>query len=193
MVPDYVGLALIILDRRRLRPGGFMDLPGEGDDLERSVGRRRQEVGSRPVSRVLSRAAIHLDTRHRVPQATYPGTVRTTRDGEPSVPLFGLAPGGVYRAAECYHRRGALLPHLFTLAGACALRRSVFCGTFRRLAPPRRYLAPRPLEPGLSSMSRRTQRLPGRLPDAKILAPTGGNNHQPGGISEVSWSACAKA
>ena len=32
--------------------------------------------------------------------------------------LFGLAPGGVCRAAECCHRRGALLPHRFTLAGA---------------------------------------------------------------------------
>jgi len=30
-------------------------------------------------------------------------------------PLFGLAPGGVYRAANCYQSRGALLPHLFTL------------------------------------------------------------------------------
>src|SRR4051812_36115033 len=29
--------------------------------------------------------------------------------------LFGLAPGGVCRAAECCHRRGALLPHRFTL------------------------------------------------------------------------------
>jgi len=34
----------------------------------------------------------------------------------PYAPLFGLAPGGVYRAAACCHRRGALLPHLFTLA-----------------------------------------------------------------------------
>ncbi|UVK77353.1 MAG: hypothetical protein CMIDDMOC_00878 [Sodalis sp. Fle] len=30
-------------------------------------------------------------------------------------PLFGLAPGGVYRAANCYQQRGALLPHHFTL------------------------------------------------------------------------------
>ena len=30
--------------------------------------------------------------------------------------LFGLAPGGVCRAVECCHRRGALLPHHFTLA-----------------------------------------------------------------------------
>lgn len=34
--------------------------------------------------------------------------------------LFGLAPGGVCRATECYHRRGALLPHPFTLTGAVA-------------------------------------------------------------------------
>ena len=31
-------------------------------------------------------------------------------------------------------------------------RRSVFCGTFHGLAPSRRYLAPCPKEPGLSSM-----------------------------------------
>ena len=30
-------------------------------------------------------------------------------------PLFGLAPGGVYRATDCYQPRGALLPHPFTL------------------------------------------------------------------------------
>ena len=32
------------------------------------------------------------------------------------------------------------------------LRRSTLCCTFRRLSPPRRYLAPYPLEPGLSSI-----------------------------------------
>ena len=38
--------------------------------------------------------------------------------------LFGLAPGGVYLAAECCHLRGALLPHPFTLTCShtrCAL------------------------------------------------------------------------
>jgi hypothetical protein len=35
----------------------------------------------------------------------------------PYAPLFGLAPGGVYRAAVCCHPRGALLPHHFTLTG----------------------------------------------------------------------------
>jgi len=37
------------------------------------------------------------------------------RGTRPLAPLFGLAPGGVYPAADCYQRRGALLPHLFTL------------------------------------------------------------------------------
>ena len=42
---------------------------------------------------------------------------RPTRElrGPRIVPLFGLAPSGVFRATECYHQRGALLPHLFTL------------------------------------------------------------------------------
>lgn len=68
--------------------------------------------------------------------------------------LFGLAPGGVYRAANCCQLRGALLPHPFTLTCALALnshRRFVLCCTSRRLSPPRRYLAPCPMEPGLSS------------------------------------------
>ena len=66
-------------------------------------------------------------------------------------PLFGLAPGGVYRAANCYQSRGALLPHLFTLTNRGW--RYIFCGTFHGLAPPRRYLAPCPKEPGLSSIA----------------------------------------
>ena len=70
----------------------------------------------------------------------------------PSVPLFGLAPGGVCPATDVAtravrsYRTISPLPDL-----AKGLRRCIFCGTFRRLAPPRRYLAPCPLEPGLSS------------------------------------------
>jgi len=50
-------------------------------------------------------------TCHHAPQATYPGTARTTH----YVPLFGLAPSGVYLATDSYLLRGALLPHHFTL------------------------------------------------------------------------------
>ncbi len=58
---------------------------------------------------------------------------------------------------NCCQSCGALLPHPFTLTGQpflkrmSQLRRSTLCGTFRRLSPPRRYLAPCPMEPGLSS------------------------------------------
>jgi len=65
-------------------------------------------------------------------------------------PLFGLAPSGVYPAtvvtnsAVRSYRTISPLPVLLH-------RRYIFCGTFRRLAPPRRYLALYPVEPGLSS------------------------------------------
>ena len=54
----------------------------------------------------------------------------------------------------CYQMRGALLPHHFTLTDPHRNedRRYIFCGTFRQLTLPRRYLAPCPMEPGLSSL-----------------------------------------
>src|SRR5690606_34480580 len=69
-------------------------------------------------------------------------------------------------------RVGFTLPHALPRA-RCALtapfhpyraraRRYIFCGTFRGLAPPRRYLAPCPMEPGLSS-GNESRRLLGRL------------------------------
>ena len=66
--------------------------------------------------------------------------------------LFGLAPDGVYPAAAVAsravrsYRTFSPLPGIPEGAG-----RYIFCGTFRGLAPPRRYLASRPPEPGLSS------------------------------------------
>ncbi len=107
----------------------------------------------RAVSRVLSWTIIHLGQLSPTASSNLPGSPLGTGGAakRPRTPLFGLAPGGVYRAASCYQSRGALLPHLFTLTDLG--RRSVFCGTFRRLAPPRRYLAPCPKEPGLSSVT----------------------------------------
>ena len=71
-----------------------------------------------------------LDGRHRPPLATYPGThagpmCRSIK--KQRVPLFGLAPGGVYPATGV-DRRGALLPHLFTLTTPAGVRR--FGGMF---------------------------------------------------------------
>ena len=126
------------------------------------AGVRSLRKRSRPISRVLSRTIIHLRYASPRTSSDLPGSlcgphVRPHPKTDPLAPLFGLAPGGVCRAAECCHRRGALLPHPFTLTGPLPegwrLRRFAFCCTFRGLAPPRRYLAPCPVEPGLSSAS----------------------------------------
>jgi len=125
---------------------------------------------SRPISRVLSRTTIHLE--RTSPSASSdlpePGTGRT--DGF----LFGLAPSGVCPAnpvtgiAVRSYRTFSPLP-----TGQGQVRRCIFCGTFHRLTPSRRYLAPCPSEPGLSSMEHHprqmadgqtsTPRLSGRL------------------------------
>jgi len=119
--------------------------------------RRKSEKPELAISRVLSRAIIHLGRPSPAASSNLPGSPLGTGGAavRPRTPLFGLAPGGVYRAADCYQPRGALLPHLFTLTGLKA-RRFVFCGTFHGLAPSRRYLAPCPKEPGLSSASLET-------------------------------------
>ncbi len=68
------------------------------------------------------------------------------------VPLFGLAPGGVYPASPVTRRTGALLPHHFTLTPPKA-RRYTFCCTCLRVAATPRYGAPCPVVFGLSSRS----------------------------------------
>ena len=65
------------------------------------------------ISRVLSWAIIHLGSMSPCRSSDLPGDSA----GHTIVPLFGLAPGGVYHATQCYHWRGALLPHPFTLTG----------------------------------------------------------------------------
>ena len=108
---------------------------------------KRKEKASWSISRVLSWTVIHL--------------IRTSLHVFSNLPelsaghakefLFGLASSGVYHATNCYQSRGALLPHHFNLTGSKLLRRCIFCCTFRRLTPPRRYLALYPAKPGLSS------------------------------------------
>ena len=104
---------------------------------------------SRPISRVLSWTIIHL------------GQTSPPASSNLPVPNAGRAIWKpIWSCSEwglpchcCYQQRGALLPHPFTLT--CIRERiiggSALCGTFRRLPPPRRYLALYPLEPGLSS------------------------------------------
>jgi len=73
---------------------------------------------SRPISRVLSRTIIHLG----LPSPAASSNLPESTAGHGIAFLFGLAPGGVYHAAECYHLRGALLPHHFTLTSFTSKR-----------------------------------------------------------------------
>ena len=67
--------------------------------------------------------------------------------------LFGLAPGGVYRASDVTIEAGELLPHRFTLTARNRgfSRRFTFCGTFLPVTETGGYPAPCPMELGLSS------------------------------------------
>lgn len=129
--------------------------------LHSSIAKARRSDGkeegrrSRPISRVLSGTTIPLGCVSPRTSSDLPGNLHgpcvqpSKRLRQLRVSLFGLAPGGVCRATECYHRRGALLPHPFTLTARPCGRgwRFAFCCTFRGLTSPRRYLAPCPGSP----------------------------------------------
>ena len=142
---------------------------------EKRETRSEEGSGSRPVSRVLSKAVIHLRRTSPYACSDLPGSgaghaSSPVGDALPYLVLlrvgFTLPP--VSPPARCA-LTAPFHPYPVssrTFAAYCAgSRRFVFCGTFRGLAPPRRYLAPCPAEPGLSSTSKFSkQRLPGRLP-----------------------------
>jgi hypothetical protein len=146
-----------------------------------------REGGSRPISRVLSWAIIHLG----LPSPAASCNLPESSAGRIIAFLFGLAPGGVYHAAACCHLRGALLPHHFTLT--FRRRRYLFCCTFRRLAPPRRYLAPCPVEPGLSSTRRKRAAIAWPTPTLIVLESwiyvkkTVGRQGQSEPVSSRAW------
>ena len=91
----------------------------------------------------------HLDNHSsRICVATYlKQPTRTQRGPRQCVPIWSCSEWGL-PCHYCYQQRGALLPHHFTLTSK---RRYIFCGTGRGFTSPRRYLAPCPAEPGLSS------------------------------------------
>ena len=70
--------------------------------------------------------------------------------GHTSPPIWPCSDWGL-PCPLAYAQGGGLLPHRFTLTPASRQGRFVFCGPFRRLTAPRRYLAVYPLELGLSS------------------------------------------
>jgi hypothetical protein len=128
-------------------PGGRDQVPVRRS--RGSEGRERGKWRSRPLSRVLSWTVIPLAPASPLGSSNQPGCGTS----HAIAPLFGLAPGGVCRAPRrCPLGRWALTPPFRPYhAPLRAVRRFVFCCTFRRLTPPRRYLAPCSVEPGLSS------------------------------------------
>ena len=143
-----------------------VDVP---DPIERSFNRVRvasQEAESRPVSRVLSRAAIPLGPTSPSASSGLPGSTRgrALRPlAEPRLPYLALLqvgfamPSNVAIDAVRSYRTVSPLP-----APLPALRRFTFCCTVRELALPRRYLAPCPLSPDFPPRRLSvTQRLPG--------------------------------
>jgi len=108
---------------------------------------RPLKVDSQPVSRVLSRIIIHLDWKS---PSSLKRPTRKRRGPRHSFPIWSCSEWGL-PCHFCYQKRGALLPHPFTLTSRSW--RFAFCCTGRGLTPPRRYLALCPVEPGLSSSS----------------------------------------
>ena len=100
--------------------------------------RSRGALPSRPVSRILSRAAIHL--------SGLPGPRRAPANG-PARPCtrWGLPGRRVTATPVRSYRTISPLP------AARRGRRCHFCGTFPRVSPGRRYRPPRPVVSGLSS------------------------------------------
>ena len=135
--------------------------PVGGSGLDRPVVGRywRKRGGSRPISRVLSRTTIHLGRTSPCASSDLPGspcgpqerTRRPARFPIWSCSRWGLPCRRMLPPARCaltapfhpYLPRPLHVPHW----------RFAFCCTVRGLAPPRRYLAPCPVEPGLSSTS----------------------------------------
>ena len=174
---------------------------GRGPGAAASAGEAGgKEFGSRPISRVLSGTAIHLGCASPRTSSDLPGSRAghtLPADRPTGFPIWscsgwGLPCRGVLPPARCA-LTAPFHPCRPPLLAERALRRSVFCGTFRGLAPPRRYLAPCPAEPGLSSTAARPQRLSGRLPNEPLYARAGGGADGPQRSSGASRADAASS
>ena len=111
--PRWAGLG------RSIREGGFakraMEDGGRMFEREWPAGPARNG-GSRPISRVLSWAAIHLGHSSRCASSNLPGSrADHTFEEEPRCPPIWSCSGRGLPCRLRYRRRGALLPHHFTL------------------------------------------------------------------------------
>ena len=133
-----------------------------------------RSCGSRPISRVLSWTAIHLGRRSPAASCGLPAGFDGPSMSRGRACLFGLAPGGVCPPEPLPVRPCALTARFHPCLSQPDVghRRYVSVALSVALGPcglaaPRRYLAPCPVEPGLSS-AHYAQRLSGRLPAKNI-------------------------
>jgi len=119
--------------------------------------RKRKQSGLEPAGKPGSVEDNHssgtaVTDRLKRPTRKSARTTVPRRERRGHFPIWSCSRWGL-PCHSCCQLRGALLPHHFTLTAGRNRWRYIFCGTFRGLAPPRRYLAPCPQEPGLSSRS----------------------------------------
>ncbi len=114
------------------------------------------------------RRIISLGRRSPAASSSLPGTPATRwsqRRGPRLVPAWPCSGWGLPCRPRDREARWALTPPFHPcLCSRRSHRRSVLCGTFRRLTTPGRYPAPCPVELGLSSTERRLAGADGRDP-----------------------------
>ena len=124
---------------------------------------------SRPISRVLSGTIIHLGRPSPDASCDLPGDTCGPQAARGVPPYLVLLQRGFTVPSPLPQTRCALTAPFHPCLPAKRVRghrRFAFCCTFRRLAPPRRYLASCPEEPGLSSATRLGDR--DRLADSTV-------------------------
>ena len=107
-----------ILQCRAQKPSVRLN-PHHQGNFDSLIDKEKERAGRKPGSVVDNHSSGTAVTDCLKQPTREPVQARYGRE-RPSAPLFGLAPGGVCRAAVCCHPRGALLPHHFTLTGTKA-------------------------------------------------------------------------
>ena len=152
-------------------PSAGGDRQGPRSSIEESPWSRgaakRRECGKVAEPADKPGSVVDSHSSRRIVADTLEQPTRTRRGPRHEVPIWpcsrwGLPCRPVARLAVRSYRTISPLPRIPRDRSAVS-----FCCTFRRLAPPRRYLAPCPVEPGLSSAPARLRvpmtRLSGRL------------------------------
>ena len=134
---------------------------------------------SRPISRVLSGTIIHLGRPSPDASCDLPGDACGPQDARGMSPYLVLLQRGFAMPLSLPTVRCALTAPFHPYRDSSPWR-STFCCTFRRLAPPRHYLASCPVEPGLSSATNLVTAIVWPTPLRTVSQSTQRDNrHQP--------------